>query len=364
PPAKLTKKQKAALKPKAKPSRSKDAKASAEAKSQRLKERERLEREREEDEEPPVTIKQTYVTKRQGPIARLVSKGLHPSKCSDEYRDALIHALLNVDTAPKGLRNLGNTCFMNGALQCLSHLTGVRQCLADALKRGVPGPAVRGTLQAQWIEFLAGMTSAGEAGVDTSPDIKAMYRKATSRLPFFGDYAQHDAHAFTTMLIDALDEDTKKVTGKEGEVNGGPALPHSNAFKWKCVQCTTCLVCGTDYYSRQPCSGLSLEMKSTVPADLAGALTGDLGKRASKRLRSWLLPTGDDAESEAESESESVSTDEDDVPPVTVKGRRLGGVAQSRSRSFFRNSKSKAPRSLELLLAHSMLPTIVSKGYK
>ena len=112
-----------------------------------------------------------------------------------------------------GLSNLGNTCFMNSCLQCLSHVPELRQYVhskafaEDLAKSSKSRPLARG--YGDLIQKLWHTTRA--YGVTAPKEIKHVIGRRASR---FVGFDQQDAQEFLRFLIDGLHEELGRVTHK------------------------------------------------------------------------------------------------------------------------------------------------------
>lgn len=97
-----------------------------------------------------------------------------------------------------GLRNLGNTCYLNSATQMLASLDEFR----GALEASAPVTEDDDKLKLR-DEFLKLIQSLQE-GETVRPD--AFKKAVDERSPLFVGYRQQDAHEFLTTLLDLLDE--------------------------------------------------------------------------------------------------------------------------------------------------------------
>ena len=136
-----------------------------------------------------------------------------------------------------GLGNLGNTCFMNSALQCLSNTPRLNKYFSsgkykgDINKRNPIG--MKGQLADAFGDLMKCMWSGEYKTLAPRTFKKTLGRWA----PQFSGYSQNDSQELLSFLLDGLHEDTNKVSKKPivEPVEGDGKTPDSVIAKrsWK-----------------------------------------------------------------------------------------------------------------------------------
>ncbi|CAB3977798.1 Ubiquitin carboxyl-terminal hydrolase 2 [Paramuricea clavata] len=109
-----------------------------------------------------------------------------------------------------GLQNLGNTCFMNSILQCLSHCWPLRDRMlsGDSLQYNRQSK-MKGKLSIAFADLIKAMWSKNRTNTAVSPHSFKMQIQRFS--PRFVGYEQQDSQEFLRFLLEGLNEDLNLV---------------------------------------------------------------------------------------------------------------------------------------------------------
>ena len=184
----------------------------------------------------------------------------------------------SINAGNKGLRNLGNTCYMNSALQCLSHLLTFHphnekyfnQCkgLEDCLMK-------------EWFEFQRQMWSNEGSNIISPIELlKCFQRECIKSEYYFSNFSQNDVDEFLTLFLDLLHKSISrkvKITYNKTVVDEGDKIIVKSLDTWKrfyendysyivenfhsqLLSLTTCPMC--EYYTsnHDPIQVISLEI--------------------------------------------------------------------------------------------------------
>ncbi|KZV66127.1 UCH-domain-containing protein [Peniophora sp. CONT] len=115
-----------------------------------------------------------------------------------------------------GLGNLGNTCFMNSALQCLAHTRELADYfLADVYRSELNADnplGMGGAIANSFGSLLHKIWDASQTSTSYSPrDFKQVVGRFA---PQFSGYQQHDTQELVAFLLDGLHEDLNRVLKK------------------------------------------------------------------------------------------------------------------------------------------------------
>ncbi|XP_045769932.1 ubiquitin carboxyl-terminal hydrolase 15-like [Maniola jurtina] len=114
-----------------------------------------------------------------------------------------------------GLRNIGNTCFMNSVIQCLSNTRPLLEYLADdkyTADINTTLSCMKGALIKAFASVVKELWRGGERdSVVNTTSLKAQVQRFAPR---FMGYSQQDAQEFLRYLLEGLHEDVNRVTIK------------------------------------------------------------------------------------------------------------------------------------------------------
>ena len=140
-----------------------------------------------------------YIT----PISKYILKYLHKTDISKFLGDKTKHGLV-------GLKNLGNTCFMNSAVQCLSNCEYLtKYFLSTFYKKEINCSSKYssgGKIAESYFELLERLWKQGNSCINPYQ----FYNTFTSYVKMFNDSSQHDSHECLIFLLEKLHEDLNK----------------------------------------------------------------------------------------------------------------------------------------------------------
>ena len=137
----------------------------------------------------------------------------HKMECKELAQNESIVAMAIRPTRGRvGLNNLGNTCFMNSALQSLSHATPLtRHFLSGRFRADLNPSNPLGTGGKLAHAYDAVMKELWMRGSSSSCSPTALKRAIALFAPRFAGCLQHDAQEFLAYLLDGLHEDLNRI---------------------------------------------------------------------------------------------------------------------------------------------------------
>lgn len=187
--------------------------------------------------------------------------------------------------AATGLRNLGNTCFMNAILQSLSNIEQFN-CFFKELPAAaqLSGKAAgrmyhtrsQGDTSVSLVEEVRKTLCSLWQGNQTAFSPDSLFYTIWKLMPSFRGYQQQDAHEFMRYLLDHLhrelqnkrngevhlsEEEDRPSTGDRSCLNGNSSVV-SSIFGGVLQNEVNCLICGTESRKFDPFLDLSLDIPS------------------------------------------------------------------------------------------------------
>ncbi|XP_067203342.1 ubiquitin carboxyl-terminal hydrolase Usp2 isoform X2 [Linepithema humile] len=119
-----------------------------------------------------------------------------------------------------GLRNIGNTCFMNSVIQCLSNTRPLLEYLLNEQYLADINTTTSGMKGALIKAFSQVIHELWEVGGDHVVNTTALKSQIQRFAPRFMGYSQQDAQEFLRYLLEGLHEDVNRVTTKLPPIHG------------------------------------------------------------------------------------------------------------------------------------------------
>ncbi|KAF8323520.1 uncharacterized protein EI90DRAFT_3076907 [Cantharellus anzutake] len=115
-----------------------------------------------------------------------------------------------------GLTNLGNTCFMNSALQCLAHVPELTEYFVRGVYMSELNPdnplSTGGALARSYGDLLRNLFAPNTTSTCYTP--REFKHRIAMHAPAFAGYQQHDSQELLAFLLDGLHEDLNRILKK------------------------------------------------------------------------------------------------------------------------------------------------------
>ena len=166
---------------------------------------------------------------------------LHKATCrvlsKQDNSTAVARKFAELSYGRVGLNNLGNTCFMNAALQCLSHATPLtRHFLSGKFKQDLNKSNPLGTGGKLAVAYETVMKDLWTKTSVRSTSPNALKRAISQFAPRFAGFLQHDAQEFLAYLLDGLHEDVNRIRKapyvEMPDVDGDQDMAVAGALAW------------------------------------------------------------------------------------------------------------------------------------
>eukprot|EP00826_Nyctotherus_ovalis_P015361 TRINITY_DN14359_c0_g2_i4.p1 TRINITY_DN14359_c0_g2~~TRINITY_DN14359_c0_g2_i4.p1 ORF type:complete len:536 (+),score=135.65 TRINITY_DN14359_c0_g2_i4:276-1883(+) len=180
-----------------------------------------------------------------------------------EKQQALIAGLLGKNEI-KGLRNVGNTCYFNSAMQCLNatHEFVKTILTRKVIPSGGSKSAPRLLLRKSMYEFIVAMRDSNKITHNPEHVLNAVRRKYKK----FAGYHQQDSHELLISVIDRLIEEERELYKAIDENKSVTYFDTtiSKVFASKLVNKITCRGCSSVYWIADPSIAYSLPVSTNV----------------------------------------------------------------------------------------------------
>ncbi|PJF19644.1 hypothetical protein PSACC_00498 [Paramicrosporidium saccamoebae] len=190
-------------------------------------------------------------------------------------------------TVPPGLHNLGNTCFMNSALQSLAAVTEFRSSGSDPL--GSLGNALFDLLSSMRDPSLSSVTARKRKGITANAvNPSHFFDNLSNKYDFFERNEQQDSHDFLRLLFNALDDEHDGLVSQENKLT----TPHRTVFGGSVTARVDCRKCQNKITKKEACLDLSLAMDPEIELEksLESLSVSGNGKNIAALIEAWQRP--------------------------------------------------------------------------
>ncbi|CAF3977974.1 unnamed protein product, partial [Rotaria sp. Silwood2] len=181
----------------------------------------------------------------------------------DEFLISLCESVTPIERGRCGIVNIGNTCFMNSALQCLSNIADLTLYILKnrGFEKDLNMTNLLGT-EGKVARAYANLIQEMWSGTKSSVSASSVKQYVGDLCPRFAGFNQQDSHEFLNVLLDGLHEDLKREDMSDA-VNDETSVI-SDIFHCKLRSTVRCFECPIIFESDESMSFLSLPVSKNA----------------------------------------------------------------------------------------------------
>ncbi|CDQ82094.1 unnamed protein product [Oncorhynchus mykiss] len=218
-------------------------------------------------------LRSTLSKPRASSVQALTAPSPAPRRAPSKQGDSPLKRRPTVTPGVTGLRNLGNTCYMNSILQVLSHLHIFRECFLrlELLASAVHGQLLPNEPSSKHISLCHELHTLFQvmwSGKWALVSPFAMLHSVWQLIPAFRGYAQQDAQEFLCELLDKVQHELESTGAHMPPAGVSTGQRHlikqvlsvvNTIFHGQLLSQVTCLACDHRSNTVEPFWDLSLE---------------------------------------------------------------------------------------------------------